>query len=414
MTSLPRFALVGAAVVALSAGCGEPLPPPEPLEALAAACPEAPGLQLADVPGVVGLNAYYLQEEATRALRRGEAASDVLEETLAKAARMGVRVLRTGAYNDGADKVGDSALQVAPLVYDETALRGLDLVLARARAHGIRLVLPLGNYWDAYGGARRYVAWAGLKEPREGDPRFFTERRVVEHYKAHVRNLLQRINTVDGERYGEHPAVLAWELLNEPRGDGLDARGHSFRAWVDELGAHVKALAPGHLVGTGEEGYDHDEDGYDAGFWRREAGGVLFRGGISFRLNTASRFIDYASVHVYPVVWADWAEAAARTGARWISEHAAVARELGKPLLVGEFGLPDDGTFLLEERRALYRGWFRCARRTGVAGMLPWMFANDARPREWDPYSFSWQDGTTADDPVNQYVHLVEEAALRP
>ena len=54
-------------------------------------------------------------------------------------------------------------MQVAPGVYDEVALRGLDLVLARAHVHGVRLVLPLANRWDAYGGQRQYVAWAGLR-----------------------------------------------------------------------------------------------------------------------------------------------------------------------------------------------------------------------------------------------------------
>ena len=78
--------------------------------------------------------------------------------------------------------------------------------IERARAHGVRLVLPLGNFWDAYGGARQYVAWAGLPAPVEGDPRFFSDRRVVEHYRAHVAALLSRTSTVDGIRSVAQPA----------------------------------------------------------------------------------------------------------------------------------------------------------------------------------------------------------------
>ncbi|MFY0526031.1 glycosyl hydrolase [Archangium gephyra] len=287
-------------VVLLSvAACGE-----DSLEVLqeeASDCPEAPVMRLGPVPSAaVVLNAYYLQEEATRDLRRGRTESPAVEETLAKASALGAHAVRTTGYNDAADKRGDSTIQVAPLQYDEVSLRGLDLVLHRAAAYGVKLVLPLGNYWDAYGGTRRYVEWAGLPSPVEGDPRFFTERAVIDHYKAHVARLLSRENTFDGLRYGEHPAVLAWELLNEPRGKGLDTEGAAMRAWVDEVAAVVKQYAPGHLVGTGEEGFDTSLAGYDELFWRGAATSPFFEGGSSFRRNTASPFIDFGSVHFYP------------------------------------------------------------------------------------------------------------------
>ncbi len=357
------------------------------LEAEASACEEGAPLALSGVDGhLVALNAYYLQEEATRALRRGEAEAAAVEETLAKAAALGVRAVRTNAFNDGA---GDAAMQVAPLVYDEVALRGLDLVLARARAHGLRLVLPLANRWDDYGGQRQYVAWAGLPSPREGDPRFFTDRAVVEHFRAHVTALLDRVSTVDGIRWGDHPAVLAWELVNEPRADGVSRE--ALRAWVDELAALVKVHAPGHLVGSGEEGTDGEE----------------------FALLTASPYVDYASVHLYPEAWGvpmDWA---AFFGAGFLSQRIATARRLGKPLLVGELALRSDG-LPLEDRRAIYRGWFRCIRRAGGAGVAPWLFAYDARPDAWDPHTFHWCDGTDPADPVNQYADLVRDAAALP
>ncbi len=357
------------------------------LEEEAAACEEGPPSALPGVDGhLVALNAYYLQEEATRALRRGEVEAAAVEETLAKAAALGVRAVRTNAFNDGA---GDAALQTAPLVYDEVALRGLDVVLARAHAHGLRLVLPLANRWDDYGGQRQYVAWAGLPEPREGDPRFFTERAVVEHFRAHVAALLDRVSTVDGIRWGDHPAVLAWELVNEPRAEGVSRE--ALRAWVDELAALVKARAPGHLVGSGEEGLDGEE----------------------FALLTASPHVDYASVHLYPEAWGVPADFAAFFGAGFLSERIATARRLGKPLLVGELGLRNDG-LPLEDRRAIYRGWFRCIRRAGGAGVAPWLFAYDARPDGWDPYTFRWRDGTDPADPVNRYADLVRDAAALP
>jgi mannan endo-1,4-beta-mannosidase len=247
-------------------------------------------------------------------------------------------------------------------------------------------VLPLGNFWDDYGGARQYVAWAGLDDPHTGDARFFTDAAVVAHYASHVAAVLDRVSAVDGIRYGNHPAVLAWELLNEPRADAVGVA--PMRAWVDAIGAVVKAHAPGQLLGTGEEGLDLEQ----------------------FRLDAASPFVDLASVHLFPESWGAAGDAVAAFGARHLDTRIAEARALGKPVLVGEFGLRNDG-LPLDDRRAVYRGWFRCARRAGAGGEAPWMFAYDARPDGWDAFTFYDRDGTVPADPVNRYADLVEEAA---
>lgn len=403
--------VLGLALWLLTA-CGED--PLDRLEDLAADCPARAPVRMAAAPSTaVLLNAYYLQEEATRGLRQGLTEPAALEETLAKAAALGAWGLRTNGFNDARDKRGDTTIQLSRGVYDETSFRGLDLVLARARHHGVKLVLTLGNYWDAYGGTRQYVEWAGLPAPTEGDPRFFTEREVIEHFKQNVIHTLSRVNTVDGIRYGEHPAVLGWELLNEPRGTGLDRQGVAMRAWVDEVAAVVKAQAPGHLVGTGEEGFDASRQGYDEGFWGAVPAHWLFEASASFRRNTASPFIDFGSAHFYPELWGIPREATAEAGARWISEHTALASELGKPLFLGEFGLRNLDGFPLEERRAIYRGWLRCAWSAGTGAIAPWMFSYDTRPDAWDEFTFYFRDGTAPEDPRNRYADLVIEAAGR-
>lgn len=383
------------------------------LESQASRCAKEPGLLLPGTAAMqIGLNAYYLQEEATRAIRRGEVPAAVVEEVFVKAKRLGATFIRTWAFNEAADKVGDSAIQVAKLAYDETALAGFDLVLERATAHGIKLILPLCNYWNAYGGTRRYVAWAQLAAPVEGDPRFFTVRDVVEHYKEHLGRFLERTSTRDGLRIGDHPAVLAWELMNEPRGNGLDDEGHDLRAWIDEIAAHVKSLAPAHLVGTGEEGFTPSgTNSVDDAYWQGVGPSWLFSRGSNFELNTASPHTDYASIHWFPEAWEINRPDIASAGARWISEHMATARRLGKPLLVGEFGLRNDDEFALLARRALYRGWLTCARRTGAAAIAPWGFAHDSRPDTWDRYTFYLRDDTDSTDPVNRYADLIEQAA---
>ena len=73
--------------------------------------------------------------------------------------------------------------------------------------------------------------------------------------------------------------------------------------------------------------------------------------------------------------------------------------------------LRNDGIFSLEERRAMIRGWLRCARQIGLAGAGLWMFAYDARPDAWDRHTFYFRDGTEPSDPLNRYADLVAEAA---
>lgn len=362
------------------------------LEAEAADCarqaPRALGARRATL-----VNAYFLQEQATRSLRRaGNVPPPVLDEVYGKARAMGVGMVRTWAFNDGPRKAGDSAMQVGPLQYDEVALRGMDWVLARAQFHGLKLVLPLGNGWSDYGGAPQYVAWAGLPAPREQDGRFFTHPEVVALYRAHLSRFLDRINTVDGHRYGDHPAVAAWEVLNEPRGEELSQDGVQLRAWIDVVAAHVKRLAPSHLVGTGEEGFDEGK-------------------GSSYALNVASPHIDFGGVHLFPETWGWPSHEIARRGAQWIRSRAELAELAGKPFIVGELGLRNDGALPLEARRAIYRGWMSCAQTVGSAAMGPWMLANDARPESWDPHTFYWRDGTAAADAGNRYVDVMIELA---
>jgi mannan endo-1,4-beta-mannosidase len=382
-------ALAAALSVVILSGCGGEEEAVN-VEVMASACREGPARLLpGESRGLVLVNAYWLEEEAARSLRRGEAVAARVEEALSEAAAMGAAAIRTNGFNDDPSRAGDSAIQVAPLVYDETALRAVDLVLARAHAHGVRVVLPLGNFWDAYGGARQYVAWAGLPGPVEGDPRFFSDRRVVDHYRAHVTALLSRTSTVDGTRWGEHPAVLAWELLNEPRpGPGPGGRA-ALAAWVRELAALVKSLAPGHLVGTGEEGLDV---------------GLMVE-------NASSGDVDYASAHLYPESPGVPGWLVAAFGAQFLDARLAAARSVGKPLVLGEFGLRNDGRLALPERRAVYRGWLSCMRKGGGAAAGVWMLAHDDRPEEWDAYQFRWWDGTAAGDPVNAYVDVIAEAA---
>lgn len=50
-----------------------------------------------------------------------------------------------------------NALQPEAGMFEERVFAALDWVIAEAGARGIRLSLPLVNYWPAYGGIPQYV-----------------------------------------------------------------------------------------------------------------------------------------------------------------------------------------------------------------------------------------------------------------
>jgi len=299
------------------------------------------------------INAYYLQEEAARGRL------DLVDETFAGARAMGARVVRAWAFNDDPNK-DDTAIQRALGAYEERGLDGLDRTVERARAHGIKLILPLCNYWNAYGGARQWLLWHGVADAREGDPRFFTDERVRQSFTSHV----QRI----AGRYRDDDTVLAWELMNEPRGAPAD--------WVRFAARAVKQAAPRHLISLGDEGGEHldcDE-------------------------------LDLASCHFYPQKYGVRGGDEARAGVDWIAAHARAAARAGKPLVVGEFGIARDGLDP-DARLAAYRAWLDAAASTeAVAGIGPWLFAYVSRPPEWDEFTFQ------AGDPI---CGLMRESAQR-
>lgn len=363
----------------------------------------------------VGVNAYYLHEEATRALRGSEEARGRLDEVLARATELGATVVRTWAFNDHPGH--DTVLQRRPLVYDAEALEGLDQVIAAAGAHGLRLVLPLGNYWPDYGGVPQYLRWHGLRA--DAPQLFFTDPDVRAHYRAHIANVVGRTNSVTGVPYREDPTILAWELLNEPRGTGLDDGGAALAAWVTEMAGVVRGVDPNHLVGTGEEGFDAVGN-LDAPAWNRLGAGEVVSpaGGSDFLANTAA--VDFASVHVYPQAWGVPRAMAAEAGARWIAEHARLASSIDRPLVVGEFGLPseelDRGArqrgWTAAERRAIYDRWLGTAGADpAVAGALSWVLMHDGRPDAWGPYAWTWTSGHPVELPHARYAELYRQYA---
>lgn len=252
----------------------------------------------------------------------------------------------------------------------QTGLGRLDYVLHQARELGIKVILTLVNNWKDTGGMDQYVKWYGLKYHHQ----FYTDPRVRAAFKNWAKHLVEHVNRIDGIPYREDPAIFAWELANEPRTVNFAAYDSSkgwdkttLVKWADDMSAYIKSIDPNHMVAVGDEGFL-----VSGGQWLFEAAG-----GVDHQALTAVKGIDFGTFHVYPDNW--------RTGLdvlqRFIQENLDVARSVGKPTVMEEYGVMVQRNERKEitkgwDRRAnAYRNWNELALRGGAAGSLFWILS---------------------------------------
>lgn len=333
--------------------------------------PDAPRFVLMGEPFYfAGTNLFWLPQQHTYG-------SDAVDDAFDAAQDVGLTVLRVWGFADGSQwtNAGDPAIiQSEPGVYNERALQALDYVIAQASEHDLKVIIPLVNYWRDYGGMLQYAEWAG----GSGYDFFYTDEDAKDLYKAYAAMLLNRVNTVTGVTYKDDPTIMSWELANEANAhfdSGFDdGQGRGVLAdWYAEMAAYIKSLDGNHLVSTGEEGFAvrRHQDRYSTNY----TNDYVLRGesGTSFVENTSLDEIDFAGIHLYPDAWGFGD--AENDGLRWITDHADIAHELGKPLIVGEYGNSD---------RSVYSVWLDQVESSDVAGSLVWELVPASRGRGSD------------------------------
>jgi mannan endo-1,4-beta-mannosidase len=266
-----------------------------------------------------------------------------VDEIMRIAAENHFQILRVWAFNDiglpdGTDSVDIQNLTTYFQYWDGSAparneggngLLKLDYVVASAKRHGIRLVLPFVNNWNPFGGMDQYVTWAGGQYHSE----FYTDPRIRQWYRDWVSYLLERTNVHTGVKYKDEPAIAMWELANEARCHAAgtfpaapDCSTGTLTGWAREMAAHVKSIDRNHLVGFGDEGFMCDEG---ADHWAYDCST-----GVDARAIAAIEDIDVVGLHLYPDHW--------DTDVAWSSEyirrHLELAGEVGKPVFLGEYG----------------------------------------------------------------------------
>ena len=266
---------------------------------------------------------------------------------LDKMKEMGIDNLRILVGSDGKRGVKtkvEPTLQEAPGVYNDTILAGLDYLLMEMGKRKMVAVLYLNNSWEWSGGYGYYLEQAGLGQaPRPNEAGYSAFMQFVSQYasceKAHqlfydyVRFIIGRTNRYTHRRYVDDPAIMSWQIGNEPRAFSKEALP-AFERWLAEASSLIRSLDSNHLISIGSEGSWGCEN--DIACYERIC---------------ADKNVDYCNIHLWPYNWS-WARkehlvedlgVSCKNTKEYIDAHLSVCARIGKPLVMEEFGYPRDG-----------------------------------------------------------------------
>jgi mannan endo-1,4-beta-mannosidase len=290
------------------------------------------------------------------------------------------------------------SLQTEPGVYNDTLLRGLDYLLVELGKRDMLAVLFFNNTWEWTGGYSQYLEWAGYgKAPVpviDGWPAFqeYVGQYLGCHtcdslFRNHVRNIVTRVNSITDVPYIEDPAIMSWQIANEPRPMGANNKD-LYEKFILSTAEYIKSLDPNHMVSVGSEGSFGSEN--DMELYRR-----VHR----------TEYVDYLTCHIWPKNWM-WidirdipgsVERASAAADQYLDEHIALAGELDKPIVLSEFGFPRDNHLYNRDdpvtaRNAFYEHIFNrlleSAKESGpFSGCNMWAWGGFAQPRNvfWQP-----------------------------
>uniref|UniRef100_A0A7S2TAQ3 mannan endo-1,4-beta-mannosidase n=1 Tax=Chloropicon roscoffensis TaxID=1461544 RepID=A0A7S2TAQ3_9CHLO len=263
--------------------------------------------------------------------------------------------------------------------YDEEGLKALDFLLSEANKYGIRVILSFVDNWKYPGGVDQMLDWsetapnrtmplpASLLEGGDYNQRsltsgeknyiverhslFYTDEGARKIYRDYVSTLVNRTNVYNGNVYRDDPTILAWNLINEPRCETwlIPDCDDKLQSWIESESAFVKELDPNHMVTVGEEGFwasGSQNEWENPTKWAKDMGQ-------DFRRNHLPESIDFATIHIWPDTWGRPEDSFQKS---WILAHIREAEEeLGKPLLLEEFGKSIESVDETEERNQVYR-----------------------------------------------------------
>jgi len=306
-------------------------------------------VKIGEMERFIGVNSYdlvYLDEKE-------------MEEIVRLAKDNGVKVIRFWGFGEGIP----TGFQPDAGKFNDETFDKLAYVLAVLDVYDIKAIVTLGNYWKDYGGVPMYLQWDGLpnQTPEDWD-KFFTNKFVKLRYRTFIEKILNYESKYSGKKLKDDPAVLAWELMNEPRSSTAEKSGVVLE-WLTEMAKLVKSIDKNHLVLAGTEGFT---ELYNAGGY-----------GPSFEQVAALPEIDAATAHYY----SEWNSKNIDL-TDLIVDWANQAQIVGKPFIFEEIGFDkrseeNDGV----DRSVSYENMFKFVRELNesdqldVDGLLLWNWA---------------------------------------
>ena len=292
---------------------------------------------------------------------------------------IGINNLRVLVGADGENGIKtrvEPSLQVAPGVYNDTILAGLDYFMNELRERDMTAVLYLNNSWEWSGGYSVYLQWSGhgdaVVPAVDGWPAYMEYLKQFPQsdsakalFANHVNYIVSRTNRYNQIKYVDDPTIMSWQIGNEPRAFS-DENKEPFARWMADVAAQIKSLDPNHMVSSGSEGS-----------WGCEMDMNLFE-----KIH-ADPNINYLNIHIWPYNWS-WVKAdslkellprAKENTKKYIDDHMVIARKYSKPIVLEEFGFPRDGFSFSKEapttaRDEYYRYVFDLIRQDRESGGL--------------------------------------------
>ncbi|KAL8712598.1 MAG: hypothetical protein Q9220_003129 [cf. Caloplaca sp. 1 TL-2023] len=267
----------------------------------------------------------------------------------------------------------------------------LDYAVSAAQKYGIKLILPLLNNFDDLGGINTYTnVYGGTHQG------FYTNVAAQAAYKNYIKFIVNR--------YKSSPAIFSWELCNEPRCSGCDPS--VITKWATDISAYIKSLDRNHMVSLGDEGWLTSTSATTISNYEQSYAYTGYEG-VDFQTNLAIKTIDYGTFHLYPDQWGynfTW-------GNTWITQHNAIGKALGKPVLLEEFAVAQG-----QDRVGIMGGWQNTVlTKTSVAGDMMWQFGTQF-PSGTNPFDYYAMYWNTSEYKVlgDQHAKAMTARPLRP
>ncbi|KAI8908013.1 glycoside hydrolase superfamily [Gorgonomyces haynaldii] len=134
----------------------------------------------------------------------------------------------------------NAQLSLNPILFE-----GLDRLLLLCRRYNLKLIIPLIDYWEWWGGIESFSKIYGLQKQD-----FYTHPTIVSGFQSLVNQVLNRSNNQTGVQYKDDPFIFGWETGNELSLNGKPPPGN----WTTSIANLIKSQSKGQWVIDGTYG----------------------------------------------------------------------------------------------------------------------------------------------------------------